>query len=187
MRTAILSLPSRAIWLFSFFLLSVLLLTNPVRAADIEQFLGEYEGNADLIRSDGSTEPRDMSVSIEETKDGFNVSWSTTIQKPDGRIKESDYSVDFLPSGRDGIYSAAMTRNVFGHAVQLDPMKGEPYVWGRIVGDTMTVYSLFVADDGGYEMQQFDRTLADGGLMLKFSRLKNGVMERSVETFLQKQ
>ena len=34
--------------------------------------------------------------------------------------------------------------------------------------------SIFVDDDGGYEMQQFDRTLVDGGLKLDFSSAKNG-------------
>ncbi|MCE8507023.1 hypothetical protein KBY31_10315 [Ruegeria pomeroyi] len=168
-------------------LLVSLLLVPDAFAGEAARFVGTYQGSAELQRADGTTEMRDMDVMIEETKDGFTVSWSTTIQKPDGRIKESDYSVDFLPSTRDGVYAAAMRRNVFGHTVQLDPMKGEPYVWGRIAGDTLTVFSLFVADDGGYEMQQFDRTLAEGGLILNFSRVKNGRPAKSVETFLQKQ
>ncbi|WP_425045518.1 hypothetical protein [Primorskyibacter sp. S87] len=153
----------------------------------IEPFVGEYAGSASLDNADGSTTPRDMSVSISETKDGFNVSWTSTTHKPDGRIKEKSYSIDFLPTDRDGIYSAAMERNVFGHAVQLDPMKGEPFVWGRITGDVLTVFSLFVDDQGGYEMQQFDRRLADGGLDLEFSRLRDGEPMRSVSTFLEKQ
>ena len=51
----------------------------------------------------------------------------------------------------------------------------------------MTVYSLFIDDNGGYEMQQFDRTLAEGGLSLSFSRFRNGTKSRSVETFLERQ
>jgi hypothetical protein len=77
-----------------------------------------------------------------------------------------------------------MKRNVFGHDVQLDPMKGEPYVWARIHGDTLSVYSLFVAEDGGYEIQQFDRTLATGGLDLDFQSVRNGEIQRTVSTFL---
>ena len=80
-----------------------------------------------------------------------------------------------------------MKRNVFGHEVPLDPMKGEPFVWGRIEGKTLTVFSLFIDEKGGYELQQYDRTLADGGLDLSFSRFRNGVKSRSVETFLKKQ
>ncbi len=155
--------------------------------ADVSRFVGDYVGSAEVISADGDASKRDMSVSISETKEGFTVDWTSATHKPDGRIKEKSYSISFVPSDRDGIYAAAMKRNVFGHAVQLDPMKGEPFVWGRIEGDTLTVYSLFVDDVGGYELQQFDRTLAEGGLTLKFTNLRNGSLQRSVNTFLKQQ
>ncbi len=156
-------------------------------AADIGSFVGDYVGSAKVIDQDGTETPRDMSVSIQETKDGFNVSWKTTTYKLDGRVKEQSFSIDFKESERSDVYSAAMKRNVFGHEVPLDPMRGEPFVWGRIVSDTLTVFSLFIDEDGGYELQQFDRTLAEGGLNLSFSRFRNGIKSRSVETFLEKQ
>ena len=78
----------------------------PGFASEIDPFVGEYEGSADMVSSDGTSVPRDMSVSISETKDGFNVAWVTTTYKADGRTKENAYSVDFLPTDRDGIYSA---------------------------------------------------------------------------------
>ncbi|SDW44640.1 hypothetical protein SAMN05444358_101841 [Ruegeria halocynthiae] len=155
-------------------------------AGEIDPFVGDYTGSADVIDADGTSTPRDMSVSIHEIKSGFNVSWSTTTYKDDGRIKDEKYSVDFQQSDRPDVYSAAMKRNVFGHEVQLDPMKGEPFVWGRIEGGTLTVFSLFIAENGGYELQQFDRTLAEGGLNLSFTRFRNGDKSRSVETFLTK-
>jgi len=80
-----------------------------------------------------------------------------------------------------------MKRNVFGHNVQLDPMKGEPYVWARVDGDTLSVYSMFVTENGGYEIQQFDRTLASGGLELDFKSVRDGVIQRTVSTFLERQ
>lgn len=159
----------------------------PALAADISDFVGDYKGSAELVREDGTTEPRDMSVSIKETKQGFEVGWSTVTYKPDGRVKEQAYSIGFVPTNRDGIYSAAMKQNVFGHAVPLDPMKGEPFVWGRIWDETMTIYSLFVDEQGGYELQQFDRTLTDGGLMLEFSRIRNGEPASGITTFLKQQ
>jgi len=128
-----------------------------------------------------------MSVSIRANKDGFTVSWSTISYREGDTAKEKAYTIDFVASDRDGVFAAAMTRNVFGHVVQMDPMKGEPYVWSRIHDDTLTVYSLFVGPEGGYELQQFDRTLADGGLMLEFKRLRDGEPQRSVSTFLKRQ
>jgi hypothetical protein len=156
-------------------------------AGDITPFIGEYAGSAKIELADGSEQPRDMSVMIRATKDGFVVEWSSVSYRDDGRTKAKSYKVDFLPSGRGEVFAAAMQRNVFGHAVPLDPMKGEPYVWARIEGDTLSVFSLFVSETGGYELQQFDRTLAAGGLDLHFQRFSNGVQQRQVKTFLAKQ
>lgn len=152
--------------------------------AQIERFVGNYSGSAEVVSADGTKKPRDMSVEISETKEGFVVNWSSTTYREDGSSKEKSYTIEFVPSNRGDVYAAAMKRNVFGHDVQLDPMKGEPYVWARIGGDTLTVYSLFVSEDGGYEMQQFDRTLSDGGLMLDYKSVRNGKIGRTVTTFL---
>lgn len=153
----------------------------------IMPFVGDYVGSADVLGADGERIRRDMNVNISAVDDGFTVQWTSITHKPDGRLKEKSYSIDFRPSEREGIYSAAMRRNVFGHEVQLDPMKGEPFVWGRIRDQTLTVYSLFVDEQGGYELQQFDRTLTQGGLLLQFTNLRNGDKHRSVATFLNRE
>ncbi|QEW21071.1 hypothetical protein LA6_003274 [Marinibacterium anthonyi] len=155
-------------------------------AAQVSDFVGSYKGKAE-IQSEGEVHQRDLSVDIEETKEGFRVDWTTVTYKADGRVKEAKYSINFVPSDRDNVFSAAMKKNMFGHDVQLDPMKGEPYVWARIIGDTMTVFSLFVDNEGGYEIQEFNRTLADGGLDLDFLSVRNGAIRRRIETFLDRQ
>ena len=182
-------LPSFPMRLLSVVAALVLMFTVlPARAADlIAPFVGEYTGSADVVSADGTHTPRDMSVKISTNKKGFTVEWTSTTHRPDGSFKSKSYAIDFLPTERNGLFSAGMRRNVFGHAVQLDPMKGEPFVWGRIHGDTMTMFSLFVAENGDYEIQQFDRTLAAGGLDLEFTVTRNGIEQRSVETFLKRQ
>jgi len=179
--------PLRAIVSALAVILALLIGAISALASEITPFVGDYTGSASVVDADGTETPRDMSVSIHESRNGFNVSWTTTTYKGDGRVKEEKYSVDFQPTARQDVFSAAMKRNVFGHEVPLDPMKGEPFVWGRIDGQTLTVFSLFIDEFGGYELQQFDRTLADGGLDLAFSRFRDGVKSRSVETFLEKQ
>lgn len=156
-------------------------------SADIARFVGTYEGSAAVASADGSTHQRDMNVEIAETNEGFRVDWTSTTYRADGSSKAKSYSVEFVPSDRGDVYASAMRRNVFGHGVQLDPMKGEPYVWSRINGDTLSVYSLFVAEDGGYEIQQFNRTLAEGGLQLDYKSVRNGEIQRTVSTFLAKE
>ena len=114
--------------------LAVLFALASMAQAQIKPFVGQFSGSAAVERSDGTTQQRDMSVQISETRKGFKVRWKTTTYKADGRSKEKSYEIDFVPSDRDGVFAAAMKRNVFGHEVQLDPMKGEPYVWGQING-----------------------------------------------------
>lgn len=155
--------------------------------AEANPFVGKYDGSAEVVALDGSKIPRDMSVEISETDDGFRVQWTSLTYRTDGRTKEKSYTIDFVSSDREMVYAAAQKRNVFGHEVQLDPMKGEPYVWARIEGDTMTVYSLFVGANGGYSLQQYDRTLAEGGLQLRFQTIRDGEIQRAVETFLTRQ
>ncbi|MGV6849020.1 MAG: hypothetical protein ACWA5A_11645 [Marinibacterium sp.] len=166
-------------------LLSVVV-AMPGRAAEISDFVGEYVGHAE-IQVGEDTNQRDLSVEIGVTRAGFRVEWTTTTYRSDGRVKTAEYSINFVPSDRKGVFAAAMKRNVFGHEVQLDPMKGEPYVWARLVGDTLTVFSLFVDDDGGYEIQEFNRTLAPGGLDLEFISVTNGAERRRINTFLARQ
>ena len=154
----------------------------------IDPFVGSFSGSADLVLADGTKQNRDMSVEISQTDKGFTISWSTATTRPDGRIKERSYTIGFVPSLEDGLYAAAQKKDLFGHDVQLDPMKGEPYVWGQLDGDTLTVYALFVDLTGkGYEIQQYDRTLADGGLQLEFNSIRNGMQQRSISSFLERQ
>jgi len=152
--------------------------------ADVTRFIGDYSGAAEVDLGDGKTQSRDMSVRIYETEDGFGVRWSTTRLRANGKAKTTYYEVRFMPTQRPGVFAAAQKKNLFGHEVPLDPMQGEPYVWARMIGDTLSVYSLFVTDDGSYEMQQYDRTLVEGGLALEFSRFSEGAQLRSVQTVL---
>jgi len=169
------------------FVLLVGLPLTKAEAADIDQFAGIYKGSAEVTNVDGTSAPRDLSVEIEITRKGFNVNWETITYKLDGRVKEARFSIEFLASKRPNQFSAAMGRDIFGHAVQLDPMRGDPYVWAHIDGKTLTVYSLFIGEDGGYEMQEYARTLVDGGLELDFERIRNGERMKTVKTILLRQ
>ena len=168
-------------------ILAAIALSGQIAFADMSRFVGEYSGRAEVETRAGDISLRDMSVVIRETKIGYSVTWTSTTEKSDGRRKVKSYQIEFQPTERDGVFSAAMKRNVFGHTEQLDPMKGEPYVWSRITGDTLTVFSMFVAPNGDYEMQQYDRTLVEGGLQLNFNSHRNGIPTRFISTFLSRQ
>ena len=52
--------------------------------ADTTPFLGTYTGSAEVIALDGTKIPRDMSVEISKTKDGFRVQWTSVTYRQDG-------------------------------------------------------------------------------------------------------
>ncbi|MGJ5621016.1 hypothetical protein [Sulfitobacter sp. MF3-043] len=154
-------------------------------AADIDRFLGTYSGTAEFVY-EGKNEHRDMSATIVPTKKGFSVTWTSVTYKSDGRKKEKTYTIEFIPSDRANIYGSAMKNNVFGKAVPLNPLAGEPYVWARIEDDTFTVFSLFINEAGDYEMQEYHRTLAAGGLDLVFRRTAHHLPEKEIKAFLKR-
>lgn len=164
-------------------LLLVLLCPGVALAANIEEFEGIYLGEAEFV-FDGVAQRRDMSTTIEMTKKGFIVSWTSVSYKDDGEKKVKTYTIRFVPSSRDNIYESAMTKNVFGKDTPLDPLKGEPFVWARLDGDTLSVFSLFINELGEYEMQEFHRTLVDAGLELVFLRVHNRAVEKEIRTIL---
>ena len=154
-----------------------------LQAAEIDRFAGTFTGQAEFM-SDGEVQRRDLSTTITPEKDGFTLSWTSVTYKSDGRTKEATYTIEFVPSPRDGIYGSAMKVNVFGKRKPLDPLNGEPFVWTRIIGDTFSTFSLFITDSGEYEMQEYHRTLVDEGLSLNFRRLKDGEVQREINAVL---
>ena len=146
---------------------------SPTKNATIEDFYGEYVGKASPSDQSGDL-IRYLRVMIEPTQSGFYVGWNTVTVKDNKKIKDKSYAIQFEATQRPGIYGSAMQRNKFGDSVPLNPLKGEPYVWARIIGQVLTVYALLITAEGSYEMQIYHRTLTDKGLDLEFSRFREG-------------
>ncbi|MEX2615938.1 MAG: hypothetical protein WD767_07570 [Alphaproteobacteria bacterium] len=144
-------------------------------AADrpIKDFYGEYVGRS-LSGHGGDLEERDINVIVSAEKRGFNVSWSTISAREGGELTRKSYSISFRRTNRENIYQSAMRTDVFGNEVPNNPMQGDPYVWARIAGDTLSVYALIVTDSGSYDMQVYHRTLTPDGMKLRFSRTVEG-------------
>ena len=146
---------------------------------EIETFFGEYEGEA-VTDHDGEIQRRDLRVKISPLKNGFTVNWISVTKRANGKLKRKEYSIDFLRTRRNNIYRSGERKDMFGNAVPLDPLKGDPYVWARVHEDTLTVYALHVLEDGGYEMQTYARKRIAQGLDLKYSRVRDGKVLRTV-------
>jgi hypothetical protein len=154
-------------------------------ARPIEAFFGHYSGTA-IVEGDGDTTVRDLDVAVEPHDGNFQINWSTVTRIDDGAVKRKSYAIVFEPSARSDIYRSAMRTDLFGHRVPLDPLQGDPYVWCRIDGQTLTVYALNITNDGGYDLQVYNRTLVDKGLKLVFTRMREGRPTKSLSAFLEK-
>lgn len=156
------------------------ILPTSVNAAyDFEKFLGEYIGEG-ISHTDGVLTKRDLEVDIKPKGNGFVLTW-VSVTHDGGKVKRKAYTIHFKPTKTSGLYGSGMRTDMFGNHVPMDPLKGEPYVWSRIIGDTLFVYALLITEAGGYEIQTYERTLAPGGLDLKYSSVRDGVVTKTVE------
>ena len=163
-----------------------LMLASPAAANEaIDAFFGAYVGSGVAELSDGTTQNRDMDVSVEPYKDeGFTIRWITVIHQGDRTapdVKRRAVEEDFLPSeDNPGVYILAPRGSVFQKAELPNPLEGEPMRWASIKGDTLTVYSLGITPEGTSEMQVYHRTLTDRGMNVAFLRLHDETVELRV-------
>ena len=154
---------------------------HSVARADYEAFYGSYAGRG-VANTAGELSDRDLSVEIRPAKKGkgFVVAWSTVTRRGKDDVRRKAYRVRFVPTSRNNVFSSAMRINMFGRAVPLDPLKGDPFVWAVVQGKTLKVHAMHVTDDYGYEMQVYERTLTEAGMDVRFSRVRDGQRLRDV-------
>ena len=164
-------------------LVTALGLTSIARAADAigpEAFYGRYEGTAiahDPRAMAFGFDQRDFDVEIGAANGGFFVAWTTVMHATRGKgIKRYDARVVFEPSGRPGIYirQASATERARGLS------------WASISDRALTVRVVTILDDGTYEVQTYERTLAKDGLQLLFRSDRNGTIIKLASAFSQK-
>ncbi len=158
--------------------LAALLAGGAARAGEdlaIEAFAGQFVGTgiAENERSGNlALTLRDLDVRIAPEDGGFALSWTTVVRADDGSdVKRKAGAIYFVPTDQAGVFRAA---------IDMDPLAGLPFVWARIRGQTLTVHSLLVDNDGSYEIQTYDRTLTRAGMDLKFTRVRDGTPMRTV-------
>ena len=146
-----------------------------------EAFYGRYHGTG-LARDPNimafGFDKRDFDVEIGAAEGGFFVAWTTVMQTPTGKeTKRKSTRIDFVPSGRPGIY--------IDHAAATGIADG--LSWASISGRALTVRVLTILEDGAYQVQSYQRTLSKDGLYLVFRSDGDGAIIRIVTADLQKQ
>ncbi len=164
------------------------LLAAPLVAAGqdlpVDAFYGQFQGSG-IAENDDSlyfgVTVRDLDVQVGPLDSGFYVEWTSVIRSggdPDNPdIRRRTSRVDFVPGDRPGIFPAIGAGNL---------LAGEPVIWARVAGQTLTVHVVAMLDDGGYQVQTYDRTLTGGGMDLDFKSIRDGEAVRQVSARLVK-
>jgi len=168
---------------FAFVLLFTLSVFVQAQEPLYDKFFGKYSGQVDVT----GDQTRNLEVEINSIKNGFNVSWKTIKSDQSGSGKTKSYSIDFIPSDRNGIYGSAMKTNLFGGQEALDPMKGEPYFWAKITNQTLTIFGMLITEDGDYEIQRYDRTLQGDEMQVEYTLTKGDDFIKKINALLNKQ
>ncbi len=151
----------------------------------ISAFFGQWAGSG-VSQTEESIvfqyTQRDLNVTIRAAGNGSAVNW-TTVQRQKGDPNDptperKDTGAVFLPTGRPNLWRAEGA---------LEPLSGNAYSWASLRGQTLTINSMTITQDGGYEMQIYNRTLSGLGMTLEFIRLENGAVRRTVRGQLIKQ
>ncbi len=120
---------------------------------------------------------RDIGVEVRPAGNGFSITWKTVQRqkgdpnKPVERLKSATTTYQPL---RPGVWAAEGNQ---------EPLTtpGGVYSWAYVRDNTLVIKSLAISNDGGHEMQIYERTLSGTGMELRFSRLQDGEEVRTAK------
>jgi len=160
------------------FLLLMGLQSAVAEDVSIKAFSGLWEGNAVSYSNSSVNFPitsRDLDVEIKPAGDSrFEITWRTlqrqkgSPDKPKTELKETTRIYEKSESG--AIWKQQPAGDGFG---------GHPLSWVTIKDQTLTLYSMAVHEDGGYDMLIYNRTLTGLNMKLDFKAIRNGEVRRT--------
>ncbi len=165
------------------FMAVLLTLSAPLAAQQrdlpVSAFFGTFSGGGVAENEDSiyfALTARDFDVVIRPARNGFSVSWTSVIRRGGDpnrpKIRRRSTTRHFVATGRPGIWRATESG---------DAVAGKETCWARIDGQSLIVYQLVIDDDGAYQLQRYERRLSGGGMMLTFTRLRDGDRVRTVK------
>jgi len=165
--------------LWSLTLIGLLLGASPAWAQGglPKAFYGTWNGVS--LSSSGGAEslefnPDDLDVQIEPDGDGFQMRWTslTHTEHDDAHSELVRQPVDarFTPTDRPGVFAfnpkdSSILLGLFGDPATNNPLEGEPLLWARVDGQSLSVYGLVIGSDGNFDLYQHVRTLTDDGMI----------------------
>jgi hypothetical protein len=143
--------------------------------AAIADFYGEWQGVTAEVQGIGGVTPQDLSVTIRPDGTGFRMQWTELEIGSGGVAGRRDVRVSFDPTGQPGVFAyreepGSMLERLFASPATSNPLEGETLLWARLVGPTLTVYSLALDHDGGFQLDRYEHTLQEGSMSYVGSR-----------------
>jgi hypothetical protein len=139
-------------------------------AAD-EVALADFHGEWRGIEAKGvrGVEADDLSVTIRPDGAGFRMDWTALEIGTDGVAGRDEIEASFDPTGQPGVFAyreapGSMLERLFASPASSNPLEGETLLWARLVGPTLTVYSLAIDRDGGFRLDRHEHTLENDSM-----------------------
>jgi hypothetical protein len=139
-------------------------------------FHGDWQGE-ELTVEDGSPDLKvtaeDLNVRIEANDSGFRMRWTALSRKePGDPLARRAVEARFEPTDRPGVFAfdpeqSSMLLSLFGDPATSNPLEGEPLLWARLDGETLSVYGLAINPDGGFDLYQHVRALTGEGMTVR--------------------
>jgi len=161
-----------------------LALASATASADdptLADFDGAWQGTELQISGDArglALEAEDLDVQIETGGGGFRISWTGLARQAGGALARHKIDASFALTDRPGVYAfepgGSSFFGLFADPATGNPLEGETLLWARLAGATLTVYSLAITPDGGFDFDRYARTLGDGGMDVHYThRMEN--------------
>ena len=156
-------------------LIGVILAASPASGQDglPAGFHGDWQG-VEVTVADGDAgieaTAEDLNVRITPDDGGFRMSWTALARDTsDGPLARHPIEARFVPADRPGVFifdpeQSSLLLRLFGDPSTNNPLEGEPLLWARLEGQTLSVYGLSVTPEGGFDLYQHARTLTGDGL-----------------------
>jgi hypothetical protein len=147
----------------------------------IADFEGAWQGTELQVSGDAqglTLEPADLDVQIDSGAAGIRISWTGLARQAGGELAPHRFDARFDLTDRPGVYAFEPDKTsffgLFADPATGNPLEGETLLWARLAGSTLTVYSLSITFDGGFDLDRYARTLGDGGMEVHYThRMEN--------------
>lgn len=156
-------------------LISVILAGSPAfgQGGLPASFHGDWQGEKLTIEEGGNglgVAAEDLGVRIEPDGSGFRMHWTALSHEgAGGPLTRREVEARFVPAGRPGVFAfdperSSILLRLFGNPSTNNPLEGEPLLWARFDGESLSVYGLEINAEGGFDLYQHVRTLTGEGM-----------------------